>query len=133
MPHETLADVDLLELRPVRLAEWDEKDGRVVVNRPRPTTRGLRGLADLISYWLSVPRIRLDEVGSVTWLLLDGRRTVGEVAQQVRERFGDALEPVEERTGIFVRTLRYQGFLAYPGWDPVPGDRPAAGPSTTAP
>ncbi|MCG6963159.1 MAG: PqqD family protein [Acidobacteria bacterium] len=125
MAHETLGNVDLLELSPVRLAEWEEKDGRVVVRRPRPTTRGLRGLADLISYWLSVPRIRLDEVGSATWLLLDGRRTVGEIAQLVRERFGDPLEPVEERTGIFVRTLRYQGFVAYPGWDAVPGDRGA--------
>lgn len=129
MAHETLAGVDLLEISPLRLADWEEKEGRVVVRRPRPTTRGLRGLADLVSYWLSVPRIRLDEVGSTTWLLLDGRRTVGEVAQLVRERFGDALEPVEERTGIFVRTLRYQGFLAYPGWDPVPGDHGA----TTAP
>jgi len=110
----------------VRLAEWQEQDGRVVVSRPRPTSRGLRGFADLISYWLSVPRIRLDEVGSATWLLLDGRRTVDEVAELVRERFGDAVEPAEERIGTFVRTLRYQGFLAYPGWDEEPdGGGPA--------
>jgi hypothetical protein len=115
-----LAGVDLLGIAPVRLAAWEESGGRVTVTRPRPAQGGLRGLGELISYWMSVRRIRLDEVGSFCWKLLDGRRTVGEVAAALRERFGEAVEPAEERAGQFIRVLRYQGMLAYPGWDPVP-------------
>jgi len=115
-----LENVDLLDIAPVRLAAWDESEGRVTITRPRPTTRGLRGIAELISFWLSVRRIRLDEVGSFCWKLLDGRRTVGQVAESLRERFGEAVAPAEERAGQFVRVLRYQGMLGYPGWDPIP-------------
>jgi len=117
-----LAQVDLLGIAPVRLAAWEESEGRVTVTRPRPVTRGLRGFADLFSYWMSVRRIRLDEIGSFCWKLLDGRRTVGEVAVAARERFGETVDPAEERVGQFVRVLRYQGMLGYPGWDAIGED-----------
>ncbi|HHQ47540.1 MAG TPA: PqqD family protein [Acidobacteria bacterium] len=118
--HSELENVDLLGIAPIRLAAWEETEGRVTITRPRPTAGGLHGLAELLSFWMSVRRIRLDEVGSFCWKLLDGRRTVGEVAVALRERFGEAVEPAEERAGQFVRVLRYQDMLAYPGWDEVP-------------
>ena len=122
-----LAQVDLLRIAPVRLAAWEESDGRVTVTRPRPVTGGLRGLAEWFSFWMSVRRIRLDEVGSFCWKLLDGRRTVGEVAAALRERFGETVDPAEERVGQFVRVLRYQGMLGYPGWDTVGDGRESGG------
>jgi len=123
-----LAQVNLLELAPVRVASWEEADdGRVVLTRPRPRTRGARRLADLLSYWMSVRRIRLDEVGSFCWRQLDGRCTVGELARRLREAFGEAVEPAEERVGQWVRIMRHQDMLAYPGHDPVPRE-PASGP-----
>ena len=115
--------MNLLEIAPVRLAAWEEdRDGRVVLTRPRPRTRGLRGLADLISFWMSVRRIRLDAVGSYCWRQLDGRCTVGELAQRLREEFGESVEPAEERVGQWVRIMRHQDMLAYPGHDPIPGE-----------
>jgi len=118
-----LANVDLLGIAPVRLAAWEESEGRVTVTRPRPVEGGLRGLAELFSFWMSVRRIRLDEMGSFCWRLFDGRRTVGAVAAALHERFGEAVEPAGERVGQLVRVLRYQGMLAYPGWDSIPEDR----------
>jgi len=112
--------VDLLGIAPVRLAAWEESEDRVTLIRPRPTMGGVRGLGELLSYWMSVRRIRLDETGSFCWKLLDGRRTVGEVAVALRERFGESVDPAEERVGQFVRVLRYQGMLGYPGWDSIP-------------
>ncbi len=117
---DDLSRVDLLGIRPVRLAEWVEEDERVVLVRPAPTSRGLRRVTDAVSYWLSPRRVRLDELGSFAWRLLDGRHTVREAVDALRERFGEAAEPAEERLGVFVRTLRHQGFLAYPEWDDVP-------------
>ena len=120
-----LEGVNLLEVAPVRLADWKEVGERVVIERRRPDRRGPTALRQWLSFVLSVKRVRLDEVGTFVWLRLDGRQTVGELAGELRERFGEAVEPAEERLGLLVRALRDQGFVAYPGWDD-----PAVGPTT---
>ena len=115
--HDKLEDVNLLELAPVRAAAWEEVDDRVVVRRPAPARRGLRGLLDRLLHVLSVGRIRLDERGSFVWKLLDGTRSVQQVADAARKRFGEAVDPAEERVGRLVRLLHHQALVAYPGWD----------------
>ena len=114
---DPLAEVNLLDLAPVRLAAWSEVEGRVVLERPRPGGRGLRRLGGWLAHHMSSRRVRLDSIGSAAWRGFDGRTTVGEVARLLRQELGEAAEPAEERLGHFVRVLRREGFLAYPGWD----------------
>ena len=112
----------LLDLAPVRRAEWDEPeggDGRVVVIRPRPRrTGGLRGWWARVSHRLAMPRIRLDHFGSFVWRQLDGRRRVAEVGSEMRRRFGEEAEPAEERAGRFVAQLHELELILLPGFDP---------------
>ncbi|MGB3563158.1 MAG: PqqD family protein [Thermoanaerobaculia bacterium] len=117
---DPLGEINLLELAPVRVARWQQVEDRVVVDRPKPHARFPRILLEWLSHLMAVKSLRLDEVGSFAWQLLDGEHTVGQVAVAVRERFGDAVEPAEERLGHLVRLLRQEGLLAYPEWDPVP-------------
>lgn len=112
-----LEGVNMLELAPYRLAEWEEVDGQVILLRPRPQTRGFRGWLDRVFHSLSAQRVRLDEAGSFAWMSFDGERTVGEVAALMEEEFGSRIDPVEERLGHHVWILRREGFLAYPEWD----------------
>lgn len=114
---DELESVNLLELIPVRVAEWTERGDRVVLERPRPAKRGLRGLIDRLLFLLSARRIRLDALGSYAWLRIDGQKTVGQVAAKLREEFGSEVEPVEERLGHLVRILRSEGLVGYRGWD----------------
>ena len=114
---DELETVNLLEVIPLRLAEWTETAGRVVVVRPKSMRAGPLGQIDLLLYLLSARRIRLDAFGSFAWLQLDGERSVGQVVTLLREEFGDKVEPVEERLGHLVRVFRREGFVAYPGWD----------------
>jgi hypothetical protein len=112
-----LEDVNLLEIVPVRLAEWEEVGDRVVVIRPAPGGRGIKRLLNLFFFALAARRIRLDDMGSVAWKLLDGEMTVAQVAGKLREEFGERVEPAEERFGHQVRVFRREGLVAYPGWD----------------
>jgi hypothetical protein len=112
-----LEDVNLLGIKPVRMAEWKEKGERVVVVRPKPSGGGLRVLLDRFFYSLSARRLRLDEIGSAGWRLIDGERTVGEIAGELRREFGERVEPAEERFGHLVRVFRQEDLVAYPGWD----------------
>ena len=112
-----LEGIDLLRLAPFRLASWEEVDGRVVVVRPPPSDTGARRVLDRFLHRMSAKRIRLDDVGSFSWIHLDGERTVAEVADLLRVEFGDRVDPVEERLGHLVRLMRQEGFLGYSGWD----------------
>jgi hypothetical protein len=114
---DELEDVNLLEIIPVRMAEWEEVEDRVVVIRPKPTSQGPRKLLDSFFYSLSARRLRLDEIGSFAWRELDGNRTVADVASLLRERFGESVDPAEERLGHLVRAMRREGLLAFTGWD----------------
>lgn len=114
---EALKEINLLDLAPLRAAEWEEVDGKVVVLRPEPATRGLRGLLDRFFHRMSARRIRLDEVGSVAWRLLDGERTAAEVAETLSREFGDRVEPSQQRLASFIWMMRREGLLFYPGWD----------------
>ena len=114
---EELEGVNLMGLAPFRIAEWEEVDGRVVVLRPYPATRGVRGILDRFFHRMSANRIRLDEAGSRAWRALDGDRTVAEVAELLRGEFGEKVQPAEERLGHLIWMMRREGLLGYPGWD----------------
>lgn len=114
---DELETVNLLEMVPVRLAEWQENSGQVVIVRPKFVRPGPLGLIDHVLHLLSARRIRLDAFGSFAWLQLDGTRSVGQVVVLLREEFGDKVEPAEERLGHLIRVFRNQQFVAYPRWD----------------
>ena len=118
---EALAQINLLVLTPVRLAPWDEVEGKVVIERPKPTGAGRVG--EKLRYWLAVRKIRLDERGSVAWRLLDGTKSVADVADALRVEFGDEVEPAEDRAGQLIRVLHKEDLLAYPGWDEIRSDQ----------
>jgi hypothetical protein len=112
---EQLEGVNLLDLAPVRVAEWEERDGLVVLARPVPQGRGLRGLAARFSSSLAPRSLRLDAMGSFVWRRLDGATTVATIVAAMEDELGG--EQLAERVGMFVRALRRDGFVAYPGWD----------------
>lgn len=111
-----LEGVNLLDLTPVRIAEWTEEGAIVVVLRPVPPKPWQAPLA-----WLSAvataKKLRLDAVGSHAWRAIDGRATVAEIAWSLSEAFGAEVEPAAERLGTLVRTMHHEGLITYRGID----------------
>jgi hypothetical protein len=114
---EDLKNINLLDIAPRRVAEWEEFEDYIVVVRPMPRSKGFRRAVNRLLYEMSSKRIKLDEVGSVAWLHMDGVKTVGEIANVLRDRFGEAIEPAEERLGQLVWVMRREWLIEYSGID----------------
>ena len=57
--------------------------------------------------------VHLDEMGTFIWPLLDGKLTVGELGEKVREEFGDEAEPLYERLVKYFGILQSYGFIVW--------------------
>jgi hypothetical protein len=54
--------------------------------------------------------INLDEFGSATWLLIDGKKNVGTICKELEEKYGERIHPVVERITKYF-TLLYTNKL----------------------
>ncbi len=96
-----------LDLVPERAREWRVTDeGRVRVLEPR---YGSGPIGRWLATRLTRPNIeiRLDDIGSAVWQACDGETSVGEIAERLRERFGERVEPARDRLGTFLRQMEH--------------------------
>jgi len=57
--------------------------------------------------------IHLDEMGSFVWPLIDGKKRIGDIAESVKEKFGEKAEPVYERISKYFQILASYGFVTW--------------------
>ncbi|MCD8091015.1 MAG: PqqD family protein [Clostridiales bacterium] len=58
-----------------------------------------------------ITRVHLDDMGSYVLPLIDGKRTVSELAQLQKKRFGDAVEPLYPRFVKYMQIMESYGFV----------------------
>jgi len=105
-------EAEILSCVPHRLGPWKaDGDVRVVVERPRPETRGLKGAFDHLRWLMSHPKIRLDELGTFVWNRMDSGETLAEIASVTSEAFPDCTESMEQRLALFATALHHQGLI----------------------
>ena len=56
---------------------------------------------------------------SFLWKRINGERTVGQLAQQLKEQFGDQAEPLYDRLVKYMQILRNNEFILFRGKDKV--------------
>ena len=108
-----LDNINLLDLIPNRVVQWQiDTDDKCVLMKPKFSNRFL---IKFIVPLMKRPtyRVTLDEFGSTVWNYCDGKRTVGDIAECLINDFGEAIEPVHERLGMFIRTLKVNRFIEY--------------------
>lgn len=57
--------------------------------------------------------IELDDFGTFIWEHIDGEKTVYEIGNAVKERFGEEAEPLYQRLLQFLQILRKNCFIVY--------------------
>jgi hypothetical protein len=117
MGNRRKSEVNLLDLIPERTAEFEIDEGRIVTilaprfrNRLMKRLFALRGSSGCI-------RVKLDDIGSEVWLLCDGQKSVKEIADPLREKFKERIEPCYERLGVFFQQLETARFISYVNLD----------------
>lgn len=87
-----------------------EEESRVVLLMPRYPTFAGRLLGKMLRRSKHV-RVKLDELGSAAWSLIDANRTVRQIGDEIGDRFGESAEPVYPRLAEFLEILLRNKFV----------------------
>lgn len=100
---------NILDCVPVKNEKLKTGDSVIICER--------KGVLNLIlKSLLNVPtetKIELDEKAETVWSLIDGEKTVFEIAGLFKEKYGEDCEPLYERLVMFMKTLSQSGFIKW--------------------
>lgn len=102
---------NLLELTPVRVHNHEEVNGLVNILIPKFKNEFMKKLIPK-----NKPqdiRIKLDELGSVTWLSIDGNKKVKEIIEELKLKMGEKIEPAVDRISKFLGGLNQNNFIYF--------------------
>lgn len=115
---------DWTKLIPERKMHWElnPETKFVIIKKPKFTN-------PLLKKYL-LPRLKkqdysvnLDEIGTFVWQQIDGKRSFAQIANIMRERFGESIEPVDDRLGQFINSLRRYEFIAFVNIDEISSEK----------
>ncbi len=119
----TSPDINLLELVPEQTVESVKgDDGIVTILGPRFKTGFMK---KLIGSRTKSPhfKIALDDIGKTVWENIDGTRNIGEIANILKEKFGEKIEPCNDRLAMFFTQLEMSRFIRYTNLEEVKASR----------
>ena len=97
---------------------WDRgEDGVVTIHM---VNRGFYNtLAQKLFHTPRVSHIKLDEYGCFVWMRIDGVKTVGQLALELKEAYGEKAEPLYDRLVKYMQILHNNRFILFVGRDKV--------------
>jgi len=100
--------------KPIRTAEWYEEEGLVRLKAMKFKGKVGKWLCDVLNKPNYIV-VNLDEMGSFIWKRCNGRTTIGEILDELRENMGERFEKegIEPRSFFFFHKLRNLGFLVW--------------------
>ena len=100
---------NVLEKIPAHAVDFDHKNGAIHILIPKIKLEIFKFLQQRLKHPYTV--VQLDEYGTRVWNLIDDRKTVFDIANTLRQEFGDKIEPVYERLGLFINMLAQRRFI----------------------
>ncbi len=96
---------------PVKTAQGASEEGSaVVLLMPRYPTFAGRLVGKLLHRSTHI-RVKLDDLGSAVWRLIDGTRSIQQIGEEIQSSFGAAAEPVPPRLVEFLNILIRNKFI----------------------
>lgn len=89
--------------------DWSYEDGLVTLHIEN------KGVFNFLAQKLlkkpRISHIHMEQTGSFLWPLFDGEKTVFELGKELKQEFGDEVEPLYERLVPFIKTLETYKFI----------------------
>lgn len=112
MYSSTKEKINYLELTPtINCGHRIEENGNVSVLVPRFESKVLNKM--FYRPGREFIPLKLDEIGSQTWLLIDGVKNVQQVCDELTEKLGEKVYPAEERVTKFLSQLYKHKFIQF--------------------
>ena len=113
---ESDLDLDVVPVRDPK--DWihepeREGDGEVTLVLDNSPGNRFEELVYRIFRTPSEKTMDLDDVGSTVWMEIDGEKTMEEIAEGLRNEYGERVEPVDETLAVFLAELRERGVLRF--------------------
>jgi hypothetical protein len=108
-----LKNANFLDLTPIRIiSEEVNSDNIVTLLVPKFTSKfGMKYLQPKVKS--PFMKMKLDELGSVSWLAIDGKKKVDEIIKDLDKRLGEKIRPVDERFTKFLTILYNEKYITY--------------------
>ncbi|HAB51638.1 MAG TPA: PqqD family protein [Ignavibacteriales bacterium] len=107
------SSINYLELTPKRVYNYEvESSGKISVLVPKFKNKLL---VNFLAPRLKAPYIKakLDDFGSLTWIEMDGTKNVESISQLLTDKFGDKVQPANERLTKFLTQLYQYNFITF--------------------
>lgn len=102
--------LDLIPVRAEGLA-WTRDDEDIVVLEVE-NTGVFNRIAQKCFKRPKVTKVHMEAFGSFLWPLIDGERTVKELADLLKERFGEEAEPLYPRVAKYMQIMESYHFIS---------------------
>jgi len=110
-----LKKANLLELTPVRLHQHEAaENGQVILLVQKFRNKDIRKF--MLGHRSAHFRIRLDEMGSAVWILMDGNSKVTDLIAKLKDNWKEApgkTEGIEERIATFLSQLYDNRYITF--------------------
>lgn len=86
-------------------------DENGLVTLEMENTGAMNRIAQKILRKPKISYIHLEEFGSFIWPLIDGKKSILEIGEDVDKHFGEKAHPLYERLATYFKTLESYGFV----------------------
>ena len=119
---KVLKNANQLELHPVRIHKHQfTKDGTICLKVSKFNKQWMQNFF-IPKHKKKYITIYLDQLGSATWIEIDGKKNVQQICDNLKEKFGEKIKPydeVEERVTKFLSQLYGQRYITFTELQPL--------------
>ena len=103
--------LDRIPFRPLNIGWKADEEG--IVTLEIENTGFMNRVAQKLFKKPKISYIHLDKIGSFTWQIMDGKKTITDLGKEVEAHFGEESHPLYERLAQYFRILDSYGFVKW--------------------
>ncbi len=109
---ESINYLDLIPQRAENL-RWHTDEETGIITLEVENTGVFNTIAQKAFHKPRITQVHLDETGSYLWPLIDGKMTVAELAERMKEHFGEKAEPLYPRIIKYFQIVESYHFIKF--------------------